>query len=360
MPAPFVLGGQWGRIAPTLTVLGVTAVAALALLPPMYAVGKRHDDERVFLRNYRAPNEFEAFASYPMNYATLSQEDNDVIFVGDSGLRCGVRTTEFERETGLKGYNLGNQGLIGIVGQTQIINSYLVHHPKPRLIVVCILPSELTPGDLKYWPQEERDVRSRFLWCYGPGTEDMRPHNSFLYHTQVGFKYTYGLLVGGFDRFANEPVPCRGGETYRTLQDVVTKERGYWEPPARRKAFTAARGQATGRDPFRVSDEFMKDFSKLLRLLADHGIPVLIRFAPWLYSTSDYSPTIRAWAEELESKNPQVVVARPEVLVYHPSLFHDAGHLNGEGADEFTRLVSEEVRQVLGKQQDSRSTRAFW
>jgi hypothetical protein len=358
MPAPFALGGHRGRIVPTITVLAVVAAVALAVLPPMYVLGKRYDDERRFLRNYRAPNEYETFTSFPMNYATLSQEANDVVFVGDSGLRCGVRTTRFERETGYKGYNLGNVGLMGIDGQVPILEAYLKHHPKPRLIVVCMVPSQLNPGGVEYRPPEEREIKSRFLWCYGPGTEEMRPNSSYLYHIQVGFKYTYGLLAGGFDRFANEPIPCRGNETYRSLENVVSKERGFWETPPRRKEFVAARMKGASREPTRVSDDFKKGFAVLIRLIADHGVPVLIRFTPWLPSASDYSPTIRAWAEELESKYPDVIVARPEVLLYDPELFYDGDHLTGEGADQFTRLVSMEVKQVLEKQQNWRTSHA--
>ena len=232
MPAPSEsFAPNWGRITPTLSALGIMALSILALFPPMYAVGKRIDDERTFLRNYRAPNEYEVFASIPMNYAIESDEANDVIFVGDSSLRCDVRTIQFEQDTGLKAYNLGNAGLIGIGGQIQIASNYLRHHPKPRLAVVCISPMALEPGGVAGRPQEEQDVSSRFLWCFGPGTENMRPHISYLYHVQQGFKYTYGELAGGFDRFANEPVPYRGGETYRSLHQSVTKERGFWEAP---------------------------------------------------------------------------------------------------------------------------------
>ena len=49
-----------------------------------------------------------------MAYATDSDEDNDIVFLGDSSLRCDVRTIQFEQETGLKAYNLGNAGLIAI------------------------------------------------------------------------------------------------------------------------------------------------------------------------------------------------------------------------------------------------------
>ena len=133
VPAPSRTRPIWGRIAPTLVILGIMAASALILLPPMYYVGKRSDDERIFLRNYRAPNEYEAWTSFCMDYAIKSDEPNDVIFVGDSTLRYDLQTIQFKRETGLKAYNLGNVGLIAVSGFTQVIASYLSsRHPKPR------------------------------------------------------------------------------------------------------------------------------------------------------------------------------------------------------------------------------------
>jgi hypothetical protein len=349
MLARFALGRDWGRLAPTVTVLGILAAAALAVFPYMYAVGKRHDDERVFLRNYRAPNEYEAFASYPMSYATGSHEANDVVFVGDSSLRCDVRTTQFEGETGLKAYNLGNAGLIGIRGQTQIIRTYLSNHPKPRLAVVCILPTAFDFSGEEFRPEEERDVRSRFLWCYGPGTENMRPHSSYLYHVRQGIKYTYGVLAGGFDRFAREPISFRDGETFRSLEQAVTRERGFWAPPPRRMVLRVTRKHNTSGEAYPISDQFKKDFAALLGVLTDAQVSVLIRLTPSLDATEEPAPAIRAWSEDVESRNPLVTVAKPEVLVYDPPLFFDVSHLNAEGALKFTKLVSAEVKRVLAK-----------
>ena len=73
----------------------------------MYFIGKHHDDRRLFLRNYRAPSDFEAFSFIAMSYAAESHEDNDVVFVGDSAVRADLDTRQFEQQTGLKAYNLG-------------------------------------------------------------------------------------------------------------------------------------------------------------------------------------------------------------------------------------------------------------
>lgn len=348
MPPISVNGLDRERIAPTLLIVGIMAATASVLFPPMYSIGRRHDDERIFLRNYRAPNEFEAFSSYCIDYAKESREYNDVILVGDSSLRYDVRTSQFEKEAGLKAYNLGSVGLIAIDGYTQIIRAYLSSsHPKPRLLVLCMLPQALNLGDDSYLSPEVRDVKARFLWCFGPGTEDTRPHDSFLYHVRQGFKYTYGLMVGGFDHFVDAPIPYRAPETYRTFQRAIMRERGYSAGAVRPLTPRRAREKGNNLDPFTVSDRCKDELSALIRLTADHGLPLLIRLTPYSGEAAEYSPTLRAWAEDLESRYPNVIVGRPEVLLYDPGLFFDDIHLTPEGAARFTAFIAAEVKGVL-------------
>jgi hypothetical protein len=352
-------GRVWKRLAPTLIVSSTLALTALVLLPPMYWIGKRHDDERIFLRNYRAPNEYEVFSNISMDYARNSDEPNDVIFVGDSSLRFDLRPSEFERETGLKAYNLGSAGLITVRGYTRIAAAYLAsRHPKPRLIVLSILPTALDINDdYSFLSQEMQDIKARFLWCFGPGTEDMRPHNSFLYHVRQGFKYTYGRLVGGFDHFADEPVPFRGPETYRSFARSMASTRGVSEAPERTEIPIRSRDRSSTLDPFKITDLFREELSELVRLTSDHGIPLLIRLTPYSGEAAEHSRNLRAWAEELESKHPHVIVARPEVLLYDRELFYDENHLRPGGAARFTSLVAGEVKQVLAAGREGTSLR---
>lgn len=350
MPASPPLVRDWDRIAPTLLIVGILAATALVLFPPMYSIGKRYDDRRIFLRNYRAPNEYEAFSSYCMEYARQSDEANDVVFVGDSSLRYDLRTSQFQRETGLKAYNLGSVGLIAISGFTRIVEAYLASsHPRPRLIVLGILPTTLDLGDDRYRLEEERDVKARFQWCFGPGTEDLRPHDSFWYHVRQGFKTTYGRLAGGFERFANEPIPFRGPDTYRTFQRAQARERGYSEGPDRPIVSLPARDKASTRDPFTITDKARDELSGLIRLTADHGITLMIRLTPYSGEAAEHSPRLRAWAEDLEVRNPHVIVDRPEVLLYDPGLFFDENHLRPAGAEKFTAFVAAEVKKVLAE-----------
>jgi hypothetical protein len=337
------------RIAPTLVVLGIIAIPPLIVFPPMYFIGKHHDNERLFLRNYRKPNDFEAYSFIAMSYAAQSHEDNEVVFVGDSCIRGGLDTCQFEQETGLKTYNLGCVGVIGFRGYTQILDTYLKSHPKPRLVVLSVHLDHIGPDFYKdLVTPEELDVRNRFLWCYGSGAEDTRPHYSFLHHVRQGFKYEYGLWVGGFEHFADEPFNGRG-ERFRTLQHEVLKQRGFGGSPRKRKGPKPVRDKASTLDPFVVTDECKTGLSAFIRLAADHGVAVLIRFMPFKGEAAEHSPTLRAFAMELESQHPTVVVGRPEVLLYDPGVFVDGRHLDAEGIEKFTKFAAAEVKTVLAR-----------
>ncbi len=337
-----------GWIAPTLLVLGVFAVVAAALLPAMYLVGREQDDRRIFLRDYRVPNEFEAFSSFCMDYILGSDEPNDVIFVGDSSLRYGLNTREFERKSALRAYNLGSVGVLNLAGYTCMLEAYLTsRHPKPRLVVLAVLPTSLDLHDDEGMPQEMHDVKPRFLWCYGEAGSVPRPHNSFAYLSRQGFKHVYGLLVGGFAHFTDSPIPGRSPETYHSFRRISIEERGYSIPPNRLLAKIPPRDPSATRDPFRITDRFAEELDQMIRLTSRHGVPLLIRLTPFSGSAPPESPTLRAWADRLESQYPHVHVDRPEVLLYETSLFFDPNHLTLKGASLFTDFVARQVRAHL-------------
>jgi hypothetical protein len=345
---PSTRGPTWGRIAPTLVILVIMAFPPLILLPPMYFIGKHHDDQRLFLRNYRAPSDYEVFSFIAMSYAAESHEDNDVIFVGDSALRGGLDTRQFEQQTGLKAYNLGSVQLIGMRAYTQVLDAYLKSHAKPRLVVFSVHLMDIVPDMDKRLGPDGMDIKARFLWCFGPGTEDMRPNNSVLYHVRQGFKYEYGLLMGGFEHFADEPINNNRGETFRTYQHKLREQRGFGSFFARRSPKPIPDKVST-LDPFVVSDDWKRDLSALVRLTNNNTVEMLIRFMPFGGEAAGHSPRLRAFAMEVESKYPTVIVGRPEVLLYAPALFIDGVHLDAEGIEKFTTFAAAEVKTVLAR-----------
>ena len=311
---------------PTLVISGIMAATALStLLPPMYFVGKRHDDRRIFLCNYRAPNEFEAFSSYPMDYARESDEANDVIFVGDSSLRYDLQAPQFERESGLRAYNLSSVGLLAIGGFTPVVEAYLhSRHPRPRLIVLGILPAALAGATRASSAPRCGTSRPASSGASGRARKTCgRTGRSGITPASASSTRTAAWL--GFERFADEPIPFRAPWTYRR------SAAGDPGPAGILRGWGTAVGSGTGGrptrastlDPFTISDQARVELDALIRLAADRDIPVLVRLTPYSGDAAEHSPTLRAWAEDLESRHSNAIVGRPELLLYDLDLFFD-------------------------------------
>ena len=324
------------------------AATASIVFRPMYVIGRRDDNERTFLRNYRTPNEYEAFSSYCMSYAMDSDEDNDIVFVGDSSLRCDMRTSQFERETRLKAYNLGGVGLIGVRGLSQIIDAYLRSHPKPRLLVLSILPSAMNRSSHESWPQEELDVKSRFFWCSGRGPRTcVLTTRSCITFARASSTRTVGWSEGS-TASPLEPIPFRDGETFRTLEHAVTKERGFWAAPERGRLSMPPRNKVSTRDPFKVSEYFKSEFSidpadrRSRRHRADPAHTVLGRGRETL--PEDPRLGRRAGIQE-----PQRDRRPPRSLALRSWAFRRPQPPGLQGAERFTTFVAGQVKKILDR-----------
>ena len=328
MLAPAVERRAWVRIAPTLVISGIMAATALILLPPMYFVGKRDDDRRIFLRNYRAPNEFEAFSSYPMDYARESDEANDVIFVGDSSLRYDLQAPQFERESGLRAYNLSSVGLLAIGGFTPVVEAYLhSRHPRPRLIVLGILPAALAGGDTELLQPRGAGRQGPLPLVLRAGHGRPAAAPVVLVSRPRRLQVHVRLPGRGFRRFADEPIPFRRPSTYRSFRQEILGRRGSSAGGQRPWAAGRVGDPASTLDPFTISDQARVELDALIRLAADRDIPVLVRLTPYSGDAAEHSPTLRAWAEDLESRHSNAIVGRPELLLYDLDLFFDEAHL---------------------------------
>src|SRR5262249_40039011 len=117
-----------------------------------------------FLLTGIAPDIDEASALCPVEYALRTKDANDVVFLGDSTCRTGVDPARFERLTGLTGYNLGSLRGIGAAGFVITAKAYLLHHPKPRALVLCVTPTcfEIESGTLG------GPLSKQFVSNYGP------------------------------------------------------------------------------------------------------------------------------------------------------------------------------------------------
>jgi hypothetical protein len=334
----------WNGIAPCALVAAVSAAVLLGVVTPAYVMCRRWEAERQFLKNYRAPGEAEIINEIPMRYAMTSNEYNEVIFLGGSTCTVGVDACRFERETGSTAYNLGGQGYIGLGGYLVIGERYLEHHPRPKVLCLCIHPREL------WWDYDERDqkdVRRRFYLAYGEG--EGHTTGDVWDCVQEGVRIAFGRLRGGVSYYSE--VPAHRGKSFNCWLKEVRECRGFVRPPATSRAG----GSGSEMERLAVSEDHMRQLRRFVQWTRKNAMRLVIRLTPVIgSSTSTDSSAIEAGLGELRRGWADVVVSKPEVLRWRQELFLDEHHLNAEGAAAFTTLVASEVSEVLGLKGDRR------
>jgi hypothetical protein len=335
------------RLIPSVLVFAVSVSSLLVFSVPLYCVGKSVEDSRQFLRNYRPPNDHELYIHIKMKYCVNSNETNDAVFLGDSTCYCDVVTREFEKQTGISAYNLGCQGMLGLSGHILLLDYYLLHHPRPRILVLCVSPSFLGIARASHL---EPEIRARFDWCYGPGGEETRPSHSdsFLYYVRDGAWYLYGICTGGLSPRLDEVKKEQSWESsYNTRLRYIQEERGYCGPKTDDYILNPGPLEDPP-PPFLVLRENIDELRDLSMTCRKAGIKLLIRFTPVLSQDAPADIVdLQDWEASMKRAFPEVCVGSPEVLKYDKTCFWDKWHCNGKGALRFTSAVALEVHKLL-------------
>jgi hypothetical protein len=196
-----------------------------------------------------------------MVHAAKSTEANDVIFFGDSSCRIALATLQFQRETGLKAFNIGSLGQIYTRGFNLILREYLRHHPRPRLVVLCI-PPQYVGFSHRYFRGASAEVGYWFHWCYGEGMPgDRERYYSPVELARRGIRESYAWLRGGQETLADEQVEP-GQPSFNEVRRNFEAERGF-ERFKQSLGSQARRPSAS--DPFDVHDDFRADFDEVAR-----------------------------------------------------------------------------------------------
>ena len=188
-----------------------------------YVALNAENGDSEFLPAIRVPWFAESVIHYGMEYARQSDEYNDVVFMGGSGALAGIATKTFERQTGLRAYNLGNINDLGPAGHLEMVRNYLEAHPEPELLVYVAFPPDLGDegsGDIELW--------ERFVRAYSKHLETDEPKPPSARRLfQAGFWSVHGFVRGGF----KHPYDAARGArpTHREVGPLLTEERR-WAP----------------------------------------------------------------------------------------------------------------------------------
>jgi hypothetical protein len=335
------------RIRLALLVLAVTAVTFGCLASLAYRAGAAVSTEVRFFSTFEAPSIDDASAACPVEYALRTDEANDVVFLGDSACRTAIDPVRFQRLTGLSAYSLASLRGIGPAGFVITAKAYLLHHPKPRVVLLCVTPTcfEADTGRIG------GPMPATFAANYGPQVSEFVPLiDQFVYFCKRGvlsaWKPKADLKLKGYGEDVRD-LPLIGLEvdTYRSLQRKTREARGFFALPG---THGPPKGLGKLEGPL-IRDEWKAGIRRLAQICEQAGVPLVIHFAPTstgVLKARDLTP-LETWAHELESSYAHLKVARPIVVVYDSTLMWDAVHLNSAGVEKFVPAVAADLKAVL-------------
>jgi hypothetical protein len=309
-----------------------------------YCVGRATASELRFLSPLRAPTYEEASIGHVFEYALRSTEHNDVIFVGHSSCKHGIDPILFEKLTGLSSYNLGTQATSGPPGIVLSTKIYLLQHPKPKVVVLCLIPHAFDAfGEGRCQDQIVASYAPELsLTLAAPGTI---PY--FVKHGAVSSWLAARSLVG----ISNKDVRERSfighpEETYRTVEASTRLRRGFIPRPGEH-------GPPAGPWHAGVAWTILDSWDRGMNELADAceaaNALLLIRHSPlprdWLH-VRDFGP-MEQWLRNFKAAHRNVVVPQPTILWYERDVMFDSYHLNTRGVERFTAQVAKDVQAAL-------------
>jgi hypothetical protein len=331
-------GSRRQRIAPILLMLALVVATLGGLSGASYRAGKNTESDLRFLDPRRAPSVGEAVVAYPIEYALRTNERNDVIFVGDSTCRCGVDPAAFERVSGLSAYNLGSVGPVGPMGFLITAKAYLLKHPRPRIMVLCVAPVAFEIGAAETDRRVPARLPTRFEANYGPEVPGVIPlEQSLRYFIQRGSLnfYSWIFLRTGRGESDVRDLPVIGleTETFRTGQRKTREARGFGPLPGLhgKRVKLEWPGQ-----PVKIHSDWDHNVRLLAETCESKHVPLLIRFSPMpsdLSHVKDFSP-IERWSQDLQRSYPKLTIGRPNLLWYDWELCYDNLHLNAPGGGD--------------------------
>jgi hypothetical protein len=328
------------------SVLAVTALSIVVLGAVAYGVGAGVNRELRFFQRGERPTADEAIAVCPVEYALGTSDKNDVIFLGDSTCHTGADPRVFERMTGLVAYNLGSLRGVGASGFVITLKAYLLHHAKPRAVVLCVSPTCFEDEAARIGGP----LPKAFAANYGPEVaEVVPPLERISYFCKRG---VWSIWQPAFvDRLQGQDVrdvPLKGikeEETYHTLQRKTLDGRGFFGLPG---SHGPPKGIASGGDVV-IREEWREGVERIAQICEEAGMTLVVVFAPVSADVArarNFGP-LETLAGELESTFPHTAVVRPIVRTYDAPLMWDGLHLNSAGVEKFQASIAKNVQTAL-------------
>jgi hypothetical protein len=338
------------RIAALLFMLVLVSGTFVGLCAASYRTGRNTESELRFLEPRRAPSVGEVVVAFPVEYALHSDEKNDVVFLGDSTCRCGVDPFAFQRLSRMSAFNLGLIGPVGPMGFFITAKAYLLKHPAPRILVLCVAPIAFEGSAAEIDIRMASRLPSRFESAYAPEVPGAIPFEKrlryFIERGSLDFYSWVSMRARGEVDVRDLPILERPKETFRSGMRAKRATRGYDPLPGLHGKIVTL-GELG--EPVKIHQEWNRNVRQLAEQCEAMGIPFLLRFSPMpsdLEHKKDFSPLER-WSQNLLLHYRTMRIPRPHLLWYDRSVCWDDVHLNGQGVAIYTAQLVKDVSDVL-------------
>ena len=334
------------------SLVGIVAVIELLILAQFgFSTARRAEPVLQFFDPRRSPTMDEAWTATVMDYALCSAENNDVVFLGDSICRSGIEPIEFQKQSRLRGYNLGVLfGGLGPEVVPDVARTYLLRHPVPRAVVFCMSPVCFEKEVDAAFVQ----LHQRFLDCFAFDAPNLQTLDGIQsYAHSILFLIRQGTVLAWYRPEGGRPHDVRDDyldlertQTYRSLAALSRKARGFYPMVGSgRRGFLDRRKRVV-----QVHPAWDRSVKRLASICRDAHVPLVIRLGPISSGASkdlDFSGVER-WLNELQASCPELIMAKQNrLLLYPPQLCSDGMHCNIRGALKFTSQVSNDVLSAL-------------
>ena len=210
-------------------------------------------------------NEFTIMLDYKTSHVN---QNNDVIFVGDSSCLMGVSPKIIEEETGLKVLNLATHGTSGIIGYEAILRRYLKFNSPPKLIVYYISPSIPNMYILKTFEQ---------IFTY------LKHPNAALFINNAG-EYNFLQIMSAFTTYiADKITPPVSQENLKKLYTEHQKSKGFQNKNIKSNGGSADikfKSRYTYGDYFNTAYDPRKKIKRLVSHFNNQETKVVVYLAP--------------------------------------------------------------------------------
>jgi len=318
----------------------VLAEVLLALHPrPEYKDLVRHR----FYNPAVAPDIAESIVQWQVAHATLVNERQDLILLGDSACLAGLLAGELMEETGLKTWNLGTFGFTYTDGHADILELFIERNGPPRFLIYY---TSYYPLARHLGTREVRSWLGRLRNWLAPAEQTSYLFPSLRYRREL--RDVLWALGREEITYAGLDVPRDNFGSDNEVRRELWENRGSF-PRGAEEVFPEDRFE----DGISWRPAFHPDCEEGLRRIAEtareYGFPVLYLFSP-LPEAAD-NKTVRLQVADLETNLERVFAPYPEVSLHQPFLrFYpddhcmDMRHLTFIGTKRHTAEITRWIR----------------